>query len=314
MMSWFGLKKKEPVVQNSETWEKPTSPPIAILDGDENVSTPVEDPNLGKLARLHPFSPVAISLVQRFDRDDFAVQEIATLIESDPALAAETLAFVNSAFFARRDRVAELLPAIVIMGAENTKSLVATLAMRAMLKSAPKPAVTRRIWRHSFGTAVIASELAPIYGVSADLASAAGILHDVGRIGLLARDGEPYGHLILKQYENIDAILGAEHELCGMDHCEAGSYLARVWALPDVFHEVAEAHHHTKSHAGITGLIHLACSMADDMTLSAVSHRDVLPLSERVAGSVPEMLRDQVTQSLAGFERRIMDKVDALDF
>ena len=313
-MGWFGFKKKAPVVSNSPTWEKADSPPIAILNGDENVSTPVEDPNLGKLARLHPFSPVAISLIQRFDQENFAVQEIATLIESDPALAAETLAYVNSPLFARGDNITELLPAIVILGAETTRSLTAALAMRSMLKSAPKPAVTRRLWRHSFATAVIASELAPLYGVSVDLASAAGILHDVGRIGLLARDGEPYVQVILRRYETVEDILAVEHEVCGMDHCEAGAYLGRAWALPEVFQEVAASHHRAKAHAGVAGLIHLACSMADDMTFSSISHRDVLSLEDRVETCVPELLREKVAMNLAGFEQRVLDRVALLDF
>jgi len=76
-----------------------SQPPVgaAILDGDEDALTPVEDRLLGKLARLQSFSPIAIRLLHLFDRDDIDVNEIVRLVQSDAALAAETLAYVNSA-------------------------------------------------------------------------------------------------------------------------------------------------------------------------------------------------------------------------
>ena len=191
------------------------------------------------------------------------MQEIAKLIQSDPALAAETLAYVNSPLFALQGSVTKLDQAVVILGADNTKRLATTLAMRGMLKSAPRPAVTRRLWRHSIATAVIAAELAPIYGLGPDLANTAGVLHDIGRVGLLAKDGKEFADLVLKMHDNVDAILLAEREACGMDHCASGMYLCRMWALPAVFQEVAARHHKARGATDIAGLIHVACTMAE---------------------------------------------------
>jgi putative nucleotidyltransferase with HDIG domain len=317
-VAWFGKKEEKKkgasILKTLEDPAVPAVPSASILDGDENAATPVEGINLGRLARIQPFNSVAISLLRLFDRDDVNVKEVVRLVQSDPALAAETLAFVNSPLFAVRESITDLQHAISVLGVDNTKSLATTLAMRSMLKSAPKAQVVRRLWRHSIATAMIASELAPIYGVAPDLANTAGVLHDVGRMGLLAEYRDDYGRMVLSLFDNVEAVLLAERELCALDHCDVGMYLGKVWELPQVFQDVAAKHHKAKGDTGILGLIHVACAMADDMTFSAIAHRGVLPVAERVAECVPEKWREQVKARWAGSEQRILDKVNILDF
>ena len=292
-----------------------SQPPVgaAILDGDEDALTPVEDRLLGKLARLQSFSPIAIRLLHLFDRDDIDVNEIVRLVQSDAALAAETLAYVNSAMFSLRESVTDLHHAITVLGANHTKSLATTLAMRSMLKTSPKPAVVRRIWQHSIATSVIAAELAPAYGINPHLANTAGVLHDVGRVGLLAQNSD-YAQLVLSVCDDVPAILQAERDLCALDHCDVGNYLGHAWKLPDVFRDVASKHHRAQAEPGMVGLINLACSLADDLTFAAIAHRAALPLEERLVCSVPESLREDVKSRWAGAEDRIRQRVSQLDF
>ena len=312
-LDWLERARKKRVVKISAALDETRSASVPILDGKEDAVTPVETSILGGLARLHPFSPVAIAVIQLLDRDQSSTQEIARLLQSDPALAAETLAYVNSPLFALRENITELHQAVLVLGAENTRRLTATLAMRSFLKSAPNRAVTRRFWRHSLAAGLIAAELAPIYGVAPDLANTAGVLHDIGRVGLLARNTAEYAQVVFDLYDNVDAILTAEREACGMDHCAAGMFLCRVWALPALFQEVTSLHHRAKGETGIRGLIHTACAMADDMSFAAISHRGVLNLAERIAESVPEPLRKKVSAIGPGFEKRIAEKIDRFD-
>jgi len=314
MLSWFDKREtRRKTIQS--TLHKADEPPQipAILDGDEEKTTAVEDRMLGKLARLQPFSPVAIRLLRLFDRDDADINQIVKLVQSDAALAAEILAYANSPLIAVRGVVVDLHHAIAVLGANHTKNVATTLAMRSMLKKAPKPGVVRRLWQHSIATAVIAAELAPTYGVNADLANTAGVLHDVGRVGLLAQNTD-YAQFIMSVYEDVPAILQAERDLCALDHCDVGMYLSHAWKLPDVFRDVASQHHRAEGQTDIVGLIHLSCSLADDLTFSAIAHRAGLPLEDRLARSVPEALRDGVRNCWAGAEDRIRQRVNALDF
>lgn len=312
-LEWFDRARKKRVKRISEALEGTKSASVPILNAEEDSATPVETSILGGLARLHPFSPVAVAVLQLLDREQSSTQEIARLLQSDPALAAETLAYVNSPLFALRATITDLHQAVLVLGAESTRRLTTTLAMRGFLKSAPNRAVTRRFWRHSLATGLIAAELAPIYGLPPDLANTAGVLHDIGRVGLLARNAAEYAPVVFNLHDNAEAILAAERAACGMDHCAAGMFLCRVWALPALFQEVTSLHHKAKGEMGICGLIHVACAMADDMSFAAISHRGVLTTAERIVESVPERLREKVPNMGADFEKRITDKIDQFD-
>ena len=312
-MEWFDRTRKQRVEKISAAVAGTQSSSTPILNGDEGVATPVESSILGGLARLHPFSPVAIALLQLLDREGSSTPEIARLLQSDPALAAETLAYVNSPLFPTPATITELNQAVLVAGAENTRRLITTLAMRGFLKSAPNRAVTRRFWRHSLATGLIAAELAPLYGLSSDLANTAGVLHDIGRVGLLARNAAEYTPVVFNLHDNVEAILTAEREACGMDHCAAGMFMCRVWALPAVFQEVTSLHHRAEGEMGICGLIHTACAMADDMSFAAISHRGILATAERIVESVPEALREKMSLMGAGFEKRIAEKIEQFD-
>ena len=312
-MQWFDKARQKRVIKISEAVEgtKPATTPILL--GEEDAATPVETAILGGLARLHPFSPVAIAVLQLLDRDQASTPEIARLLQSDPTLAAETLAYVNSPLFPMRATITELNQAVLVLGAENTRRLITTLAMRGFLKSAPNRAVTRRFWRHSLATGLVAAELAPLYGVSPDLANTAGVLHDIGRVGLLARNAAEYSPVVFKLHDSVEAILTAEREACGMDHCAAGMFMCRVWALPAVFQEVTSLHHRATGEIGIGGLIHTACAMADDMSFAAISHSGVLNFADRIVKSVPEALRQKASTIGVAMEKRIAEKIDQFD-
>jgi HD-like signal output (HDOD) protein len=312
-LEWFERARKKRVDRISAALEGTKSASVPILNGEEGVATPVETSILGGLARLHPFSPVAVAVLQLLDREQSSTHEIARLLQSDPAMAAETLAYVNSPLFPLRANITELHQAVLVLGAENTRRLTTTLAMRGFLKSAPNRAVTRRFWRHSLATGLIAAELAPIYGVAPDLANTAGVLHDIGRVGLLARNTAEYARVVFDLHDNVEAILTAEREACGMDHCAAGMFLCRVWALPAVFQEVASLHHRVQEEMGICSLIHTACALADDMKFAAISHRGVLTAAERIVASGPERLREKVSTMGAAFEKRIAERIDQFD-
>jgi putative nucleotidyltransferase with HDIG domain len=208
----------------------------------------IENAQLGALAKLPPFGPVAVGLMRLFDRDDVEMHDIVRLVSSDVALTSQLLALANSPLFGVQTTVRDLQHAITVLGADRVKALATTLAMRSFLSNAPKTPILRRIWRHGLATAVIAEVLAPSYGVLKDLAHVAGILHDVGRVALLAAYPEQYAALAIRTHENTECILLAERLQCGLDHCQAGQLLSESWHFPNELQEVIT--HHLKAPGG----------------------------------------------------------------
>jgi putative nucleotidyltransferase with HDIG domain len=271
-------------------------------------------PELGDLAKLPPFKPIVLRLLRSFDREDVSTAEIGDLVEADPVLTSEVLALVNSPLYGFESRVTVPARAILLLGMARSKSLVASLAMRAMMSNAPKTPVMRRFWMHSAASAAIALEMAPLFGVAGDLAHTAAILHDLGRVGLLAAHTERYTVLALRAFETTDAIVAAEEAEFGMNHCRAGLLLAQAWALPKVFHETVADHHGLPSGRDLLSLVQLSCRVADDFMFQAILHRGQRHPRDTVASRAPEELREALVDKLANAEARVIQTIQSLDF
>ena len=275
----------------------------------------VETAQLGALAKLPPFRPVAVSLMRLFDRDDVEMHEIVRLVASDVALSSELLALANSPLFAVQTSIRDLQHAVTVLGIDRTKALATTLAMRSFLSSAPKTPILRRFWRHGVATAVIAEAMAPSYGVAKDLAHVAGILHDVGRVALLAAYPDQYADLAVRTYENNESILLAERAQFGLDHCQAGELLSDSWRFPKELKHVAAQHLDTPTGQDLLSVVQTACRIAANFGFAAIAHHDHhTRTDETLKTCVPSAIRKQVIESLKDVDKRILDRLESLDF
>ena len=249
-----------------------------LLEAHEEASS-----ELGDLAKLPPFRPVVITLMRLFDREIVGADEIAHLMESDPTLMAELLALVNSPLFALPAPVTSPAQAVNLLGFDTVKLLATTLGMRSMMQNAPRTPVVRRFWLHSLAASTIAQDFARVLHLDVQTEYVNALLHDMGRLGLLAAYPEEYTVLALAAYDDADAILATEAERVGMTHCQAGEKLARAWRLPTSVQRAAAHHHHSSS-----ALVHLACRLADDLQFLAIMRRDVRKPEETIAELAPE--------------------------
>jgi HD-like signal output (HDOD) protein len=284
-----------------------------VVDGEAAEARP-ENTELGPLAKLPPFRPVVISLLRMLDRDDVAAADVARLVESDAALVAELLALVNSPLFGVQGSVSSAAHGVTMLGIERTRSLVTTLAMRAMMSSAPRTPVVRRFWAHSTASAIIARELAPQFELQTDLAHIAAMMHDLGRMGLLAAHTDEYTRLALTAWETVDEILAAEEERFEMNHCQAGLMLTRAWGLPPILQEVTSQHHGAPRGRSMLSLIQLSCRLADDFMFQAILQRGSHKPEETIVRCAPEGLRKQIAVRMEEIQTKVIDGIQALDF
>jgi len=283
--------------------------------GDELLETSqVEREELGLLAKLPPFEPVAISLVRLFDREYVGINEIARLVTADPSLTSELLAVVNSPLFALRTRVTSPGQAINLLGVDRTKSLSVTLAMRSMVQGAPKTPVVRRFWMHSLAAATTARHFAPALGIEPELAHVAGLMHDLGRLGLLSAHPTEYTRLALNAHETVREILAAEKAAFGLDHCRAGALLSKAWNLPGPLRTVTERHHGCSTRRDLLSLVQLCCRLADDLMFQSIHHRGCHKPEETVETHAPESIREQVRNGLEAASAAVITAIETLDF
>jgi putative nucleotidyltransferase with HDIG domain len=281
---------------------------VAILESHQ-----VETAELGALAKLPPFRPVAISLLKLFDRDDVKNDEIARLVESDPTLTSELLAVVNSPMFGFRTTIASPAHAISLLGMERTKSLVFSLAMRSMLQGGPRGPVVRRFWLHSIAAATVAQQIVRFFPVDPHVAHVGALLHDLGRLGLLAAHPAEYEALALTAYESKDQIVAAEQAAFGMTHCQAGALLAKAWSLPEPLPQIVAHHLDAESDSEAVSLVHLCCRLADDLLFQAILRHDIYKPEDTIVECAPVDIQQQLIRSLEGVNKSVIDAIEALD-
>lgn len=259
------------------------------------------------LGTLPPFPAVALKILEELAKEDFETRQIVRLAESDPAFAAELLRVANSALYGFSYQIRSVHHAAVTLGMDFVRALAMTVAMRTYLKTAMRLPVLRRCWRHSLACAVLSSELAPVCRVPGDSAYTAGLLHDIGRIGLLAAYPAEYANLLTVTLENSFDLLHCERELFDVDHCEAGAWLAREWRLPEELVDIAATHHEEpRKECSLMTAVRLGCLLADALDFSVLPRRgkyefdeivERLPAPERFDRDADE-LRTSVTRRI----------------
>jgi HD-like signal output (HDOD) protein len=100
----------------------------------------------------------------------------------------------------------------------------------------------RRLWRTAFARALLAERLASSFTVANEAAYTAGLLADIGLYGFLVSFPE-MGRLIVEQARTPEAMIQAESREFGVNHCQAGGWLARQWLLPETISVAVTGHH-----------------------------------------------------------------------
>jgi HD-like signal output (HDOD) protein len=266
-----------------------------------------------RLCNLPPFNAIASQVLALTADPDIDLAQISRVIAGDPAFAADILFLANSSLFGFPSRMHSLRHAIALLGLDRIKALGVTVAMRGFLGT-PTPLV-HQCWQHSAVCALVCEEFSSIFDFSGDRAYTAGLMHDIGRLGLLRTYGKEMTPILNGQYTSIAEVLQAERDALNVDHALAGSWLVRNWCLPKDFSEICEHHHEApnENDSEILQLVKVACSVADIIGFPAVkcrqqpSYQDATSLLKpRLVHRAPPPeldLRASVTARLVAFQR-----------
>ena len=261
-----------------------------------------------------PFPAAAIRIISILtEEDNVAVKKVVECIQADPVFAAEVLRVANSALFGSRQKIKTIQRAVVILGLDFVKALAITVGMRAYVRTPLRVPVLRSCWNHSVATALLSREFAPACGLKGEEAYTAGLLHDIGRIGLMACYPVEYGNMLSVSYEHSLDLLQCERDVFDLDHCEAGAWLAEEWGLPaDI--AFAATHHHDvpSSHPfALADLVALSCCLADTLGFSVVGYRRTWS-PEEIRDGLPESARDSFDLDLDGLKTRVTAQLDRI--
>jgi len=211
----------------------------ALLHDDSIRST------VGALSELPSLARTYNALTMALADPDTSIQKIAAIVEQDVGISAKILQLVNSAFFGVARSITSIPSAVIYVGISTLKTLVLSLeVLRAFAPQGPIEGFSLEDFqRHGRLTAYIAARL-PVPNHLVDIAMAAGMLHDVGKLILAWKFPARLKNLIEEAREEQRPLyMVEERECCGFSHAEIGAYLLGLWGLPYAVVEAVALHH-----------------------------------------------------------------------
>lgn len=209
------------------------------------------------------------------------VSQVEELISVDVALTAKVLRVVNSAYYGVSGQIASLSQAMVVLGMQQVKNLVLSMAAVSSFSNNSKHSQTlQRFWQHSFGTASAAQLILTKRRCDRkqiETAFLGGLLHDVGRLFLLANFTEIYGDIVEYSLEKSVPIEQSEKQFLGLTHSEVGGAMAKEWKLPEALAKLIEGHEGPMSSANSE--MELAVHVGDFLTKHL--YFDIEPLGQQ---------------------------------
>jgi len=220
----------------------------------------------GRLDTLPSAPKIYTELTQAMARDDVTSAKLARIVESDPAMAGKILQLVNSAYFGLARRITSIDQAVTYLGIDVLKGLVLNAHVFQMARlSSTKLLSMNDLQAHSLHVARLAG--LAVQPLLREVAFAAGIVHDVGKIVLAS--GMPDQFEASVKLAAVEKCPGhqAERTVVGISHAEIGAYLLGIWGLPFEIVEAVAYHHAPASvtcgNRDVLAAIHAIDALAD---------------------------------------------------
>ena len=261
-----------------------------------------------------PIRHVAVQLLHLAGDPTVSMGRIVNLLRTDPALTTGLLRVANSPLFASRHQISDVQHAVTYLGLDVVRSLAVTAAMRGLIDTRPNPLAVA-FWRHSLATALTCSRMCSLTRTSSEYAYTAGLLHDVGQLGLM-RIFPEYANTIGGAVEGGESLIDAEMRVLGIDHCQAGRWLFSRWRLPLELQSVAAGHERPSPKAtcdrSLVILVHAGSLAAEFMGFGVIPPARDIELQD-IAAVFEDEERPVLLESLPGLIEWVLLKVNGVE-
>ena len=244
---------------------------------------------------------ILLKLLELCQDDGAGMAELAKLIANDVGMTTKVLGVANSSAYYRGGRKVGLLQALSTLGSDLIKTLVISESVLQTFNGFPHSGASdlRAFWKHSLTTAVIAREISKKMNYPhVEEAYLAGLLHDVGRLALLAAAPNEYS----VNFQALDSadLCEVEQQTLQISHTEAGAWLIERWNLDSFMADSILYHHEVTARVEaahpLIRIVHLANWLAnqdsempmiqDAGSLCQISDEDLLFISQGAAAQV----------------------------
>ncbi len=238
---------------------------------------------IGKLDKLPSVPKTYWELTEAAARPDVIIDDLAAIVERDPAMTVKVLQLVNSGYFGLPQRITSVRHAAGYLGTELLKALALTAhAFGTTEVPTIEGFSLERLQRSSLQSARLAKKIATTVADAND-AFTASMVHDIGQIVLSVGVPEIFAKVLRTSRKEKRPAHIFEREMLGVSHAEVGAYLLGFWGLPLSIVE-AVAYHNTpgllaEGPAQVLAAVHIADALiCDRVDKTAPPSAEVLDL------------------------------------
>ena len=174
-------------------------------------------------------------------------RHVGKMIACDIGMSAKILQVVNSAFRGRAGQIVDPVHAVVWLGLKTVEALILTDGVFLKLSERQvKEFHATALQEHCVRVGVLAKAICRtehMSGDDLDIASMAGILHDAGKILLIAKFTEKFAEAIRISRTQQIPLCKVEYDLLNVTHAQLGGCLLELWGIPNPIIEAATFHH-----------------------------------------------------------------------
>jgi len=226
------------------------------------VSELAQEVSSGKV-ELPSFPDVAVRVRKVLADEQVSNEQIARIVGSDAGLAARVLTLANSAALNRSGRsVGDLKTAVNRIGHNNVRTAAVSFAIAQLRRASELRNIApqlERVWQEATLVAALSYSIAARCQLNSDESMLAGLLHNVGKLYILARANR-HGSLFSEP-----AALG---QVMRDWHANIGKAIVENWGFPEHIAEAIGEHEtidRMVGHADVTDVLTVAVMAAGFM-------------------------------------------------
>jgi len=224
------------------------------------VAELAEEVSRGRV-ELPSFPDVAVRVRKVLADEQVSNDQIARVVGSDAGLAARVFTLANSVALNRGGRtISELKSAVNRIGHNNVRTAAVSFAIAQLRRAAELRHIAKELealWQEATMVAALAYAIGSRAGkINADECMLAGLLHNVGKIYILARANR-HGNLF-RDPATLSQVIRDWHS-------NVGKAIVENWGFPDHISEAVADHENIDRHAGhpdVTDVLTVAVMMS----------------------------------------------------
>jgi HD-like signal output (HDOD) protein len=217
------------------------------------------------VSELATIPEVTAQIITAVEDPRSSAGKLHKIIATDPALSAQILKVINSAFYGVSGRVGSVERAIVLLGFNAVKHIAIAASLGKLFRGVKlgEGFTARDLWTHCIGVGVVARQLhCMLRNPVPDEAFVAGLIHDAGILVELQLWPAKLQQICSACKTGGADFCETERQILGIDHQAMGEALTQQWHFPAYYQQVAGYHHRPTEVAEevrkLVGIVHVA--------------------------------------------------------